>query len=227
MKNVLQQKRQSKQSFCLRRQRRCKSASSLSTDANRWCKLRRRASPGRGRALPPDASSPPPFASSLWSFSLAAWRHDAVVARLFRRLSPSAAAAPPGHCLLSQFAGLGDCGDEGRRTLGGSLSTRADHPSSPLSFPAPSLLSLFFSIQKTVTTIVPKQAPLVDLEPNQHVGEHLHTSLFLLDFSIAPSRAPFGPAPHTTTEPPWPPAAGHHQAFPGRTSPQNGTNALQ
>jgi len=142
-------------------------------------------------------------------------------------LSPSAAAAPPGHCLLSQFAGLGDCGDEGRRALGSSLSTRADHPSSPLSFPAPSLLSSLFFIQKTVTTIVPKQAPLVYLEPNQHVGEHLHTSLFLLDLSIAPSRAPFGPAPHATTEPSWPPAAGHHQAFPGRTSPQNGTSTLQ
>ena len=142
-------------------------------------------------------------------------------------LSPSAAAAPSGHCLLTQLAGRGDCGDEGRRALGGSPSTTANRPSSPLSFPAPSLLSLFFSIQKTVTTIVPKQAPLVDLEPNQHVGEHLHTSLFLLDLSIAPSRAPFGPAPRATSEPPWPPAAGHHQAFPGRTSPQNGTGTLQ
>jgi len=128
-------------------------------------------------------------------------------------LSPSAAAAPSGHCLLTQLAGRGDCGDEGRRALGGSPSTTANRPSSPLSFPAPSLLSsLFFSIQKTVTTIVPKQAPLVYLEPNQHVGEHLHTSLFLLDLSMclpvlhlpqprAPPRNHHGRRPPATTKP--------------------------
>ena len=198
------------------------------------CELCRRASPGRRRAPPllprERAPAPQPWPRRGVRELQGMFRTPHLDLDDERRglLSPSAAAAPPGHCLLSQFAGLGDCGDEGRRALGSSLSTRADHPSSPLSFPAPSLLSsLFFSIQKTVTTIVPKQDPLVDLESNQHVGEHLHTSLFLLDLSIASSRAPFGPAPHATTEPPWPPAAGHHQAFPGRTSPQNGTSTLQ
>ena len=76
---------------------------SLSTDANRWRELRRRASPGRGRALlpqprellPPGASSPPPFASSLWSFSLAAWRHGAVEAGA-RRLGREGAGSATG-----------------------------------------------------------------------------------------------------------------------------------
>ena len=117
MKNVLQQKRQTKQAFCLRRQRRCKNASSLSTDANRWRELRRRASPGRGRALlpqprellPPGASSPPSFASSLWSFSLAAWRHGAVEAGA-RRLGREGAGSATGS----------SAGDRGPRPAGSS-----------------------------------------------------------------------------------------------------------